>query len=381
MNHISEHREYSNWGWFFETLPHKQRPYSSRNWGHPLHSACSYRGKLKPAIAHFLIKAFTEPGSLVLDPFAGAGTIPFEAALQGRRTIGFDISRMGTVITRAKIGMPDRDELHSKLIDLENHINNYTIKPNALSSAQNVAFNKPIPEYFHPETMREVLACREFFRDVEDTDETAIMLTCMLHILHGNRPYSLSRRSHPITPFAPTGAFEYRDVMTRLRAKLERVLQSPLPAEYVSGKAYARDACDDWTHITGQVDTVITSPPFAGSTRFYMQNWMRFWFCGWEPQDFERSNTASYFEDMQRDGFDCYTPVLKNISRSLSANGRVVFHLGESNKHDMALELSNLAAKDFRHRFIFTENVRNLEGYGVSDKGATTSHQYLILEK
>jgi hypothetical protein len=47
---------------------------------------------------------------------------------------------------------------------------------------------------------------------------------CLLHILQGNRPYALSRRSHPITPFAPTGPAEYRPLLPRLREKVARSL-------------------------------------------------------------------------------------------------------------------------------------------------------------
>ena len=32
-----------------------------------------------------LVKKYSKPGDLVVDPFAGAGTIPLESALQGRR--------------------------------------------------------------------------------------------------------------------------------------------------------------------------------------------------------------------------------------------------------------------------------------------------------
>jgi len=83
-----------SWRVFKRTLPHQVKPYSKRNWGHKLHSLCSYPGKLKPAIAHHLVKIFVPEGGSVLDPFAGVGTIPFEAALQGdpseciRRTLG-----------------------------------------------------------------------------------------------------------------------------------------------------------------------------------------------------------------------------------------------------------------------------------------------------
>src|SRR5258708_19140615 len=45
----------ARWKWFSETVPHQQAPYKARNWGHPLHSACSYQGKMKPSLTHFLI--------------------------------------------------------------------------------------------------------------------------------------------------------------------------------------------------------------------------------------------------------------------------------------------------------------------------------------
>jgi hypothetical protein len=38
----------------------------------------------------------------------------------------------------------------------------------------------------------------------------------LLHVLHGNRPYALSRRSHPLTPYAPTGPVEYKSLLRKL---------------------------------------------------------------------------------------------------------------------------------------------------------------------
>lgn len=66
---------------FEQELPYREPPYNSRNWGHGLHSLCSYQGKLKPAIAHFLVKNFSSPGETILDPMSGSGSIPLEALL------------------------------------------------------------------------------------------------------------------------------------------------------------------------------------------------------------------------------------------------------------------------------------------------------------
>ena len=82
----------AGWVEFKDTLPHQQLEYAKRNWGHPLHSLCSYQGKMKPSLAAHLIRTFTSPGDKMLDPFSGVGTIPFEAALHGVESWGFDIS-------------------------------------------------------------------------------------------------------------------------------------------------------------------------------------------------------------------------------------------------------------------------------------------------
>src|SRR5439155_493846 len=86
---------------FCETLPHAAEPYCRRNWGGQLHSLCSYQGKLKPSIAHFLVKWFTSPGDRVLDPMAGVGTIPLEARRLGRIGLANDLSPLADTIARA----------------------------------------------------------------------------------------------------------------------------------------------------------------------------------------------------------------------------------------------------------------------------------------
>jgi DNA modification methylase len=46
---------------------------------------------LQLEVARRPIKLYTNPGELVLDPFAGIGTVPYVAAEQGRRFVGFEL--------------------------------------------------------------------------------------------------------------------------------------------------------------------------------------------------------------------------------------------------------------------------------------------------
>ena len=86
----------SSWGRFKAELPHQVGDLNKRNWGHEWHRLCSYGGKMKPSLAASLIETFVKPGGRILDPFAGVGTIPFEAALRGRTGFAFSSARLLT---------------------------------------------------------------------------------------------------------------------------------------------------------------------------------------------------------------------------------------------------------------------------------------------
>lgn len=138
-----------------------------------------------------------------------------------------------------------------------------------------------------------MLLARRYFLDNPPADASeSLVFACLLHILHGNRPYALSRRSHPITPFAPTGPTGYRALIPRLRDKVERSLATPVPDEFCYGHSLFQDATEWWPAEINELDAVITSPPFFDSTRFYLGNWMRLWFCGWETADFQQRPMA-----------------------------------------------------------------------------------------
>lgn len=364
----------------FEKLPFKAGVYGGRNWGSPLHSLCSYQGKLKPSIAHFLVNNFTSPGQVVLDPLSGAGTIPLEAMLSGRKALANDLQELGFILSSAKVSSPD----HSKLSDeLESFLTFVAGAKNSISKAEiaqaEFGLNGKIHEYFHPENLHEVLAARRYLHDLSGlTGERAIVISAFLHILHGNRPYALSRTSHPVTPFKPTGTAEYRDFESRIRAKVERAAGAfPLfAAESVVGNA----TLGSFEKLTydAEVDAVITSPPFAASTRFYVANWMRLWAAGWNPEDFQERK-HEFIEEKQKKDFDIYVDFFNSASRWLKPGGKLILHLGKTLKVDMAEELASVVPEQFSVVHKFDETVVGAEKFGIRDQGATSSHQFMFL--
>ncbi|MFX0065617.1 MAG: DNA methyltransferase [Candidatus Hermodarchaeota archaeon] len=66
------------------------------------HSFHSYPAKFIPNIPHHLIKLFSKPKELVLDPFCGSGTSCLEALFLGRESIGVDLNPLAILISKVK---------------------------------------------------------------------------------------------------------------------------------------------------------------------------------------------------------------------------------------------------------------------------------------
>jgi hypothetical protein len=363
---------------FCESAPHRVGNYAKRNWGGTLHSLCSYQGKLKPSIAHFLVSWFTKPGERVLDPMAGVGTIPLEARRQGRVGIASDLSPLADAVSRAKLEAFDISDVWQGLHDLEVYLKDPSITPNF--DDIDFGLNGPIRSYYHEDTLCEILSARQYFlcgRAQVPAAARDVLRSSLLHILHGNRPYALSRRSHPVTPFAPTGPTVYRPLIAALRERLERVVPhlKALEREGPVGASYHLDFRK--LDLEQNVDAVITSPPFSKSLRFWSTNWMRLWFAGWTPDDFKHKPNG-FLEVEQREHFDVYREFANSMHQIMKPGGALVMHLGETATINMASAIQPMLSPYFDIRFIGRESVSDTESHGVSDKGATVAHWYLF---
>lgn len=368
---------------FAAKLPYRADPYNSRNWGHPLHSLCSYQGKLKPALAHFLVSQFTSKGDTVLDPLSGAGTVPLECMLQGRVPYANDLQELAYLLSTAKCSVGDREQAEIFLEEFIAKIE-YAARQKQTSEFNDFGFNGKLPEYFHPDTYKEVLCGRKILMHSMSRGEIswaeAVVYSCWLHLLHGNRPYALSRRSHPVTPFKPTGEFEYRDLRSRITAKVTRTLDA---FDTVAQRPESHVSLGDFKNLdySGNINCVITSPPFANSTRFYVANWMRLWAAGWDPGAF-KSRPADFIETKQKKDFTIYGEFLNSCRQWLTPSGIVIMHLGKTKVSSMADNIATFAEPaGFKVISKFDECVADCEKFGVRDQGATTAHEFLILEK
>jgi hypothetical protein len=77
------------------------------------HGFYKYPARFSPAFAGAAIKAFTQPGDMVLDPHVGGGTTLVEAIAAGREAVGVDISTLAEFVTGIKCTVFSEAELET----------------------------------------------------------------------------------------------------------------------------------------------------------------------------------------------------------------------------------------------------------------------------
>jgi DNA modification methylase len=77
-----------------------------------VHAIGEYPSKIRPLVFHEIVKRFSNKGDIILDPFAGSGTMAVEAKILGRHSINFDINEKAIELTKQKINGLTKEEIN-----------------------------------------------------------------------------------------------------------------------------------------------------------------------------------------------------------------------------------------------------------------------------
>ena len=251
-----------------------------------------YVGKMKSGMAKVLVNLYSNPGDTVLDPFSGSGVVPLEAALAGRRAWANDLSPYAYVLTRGKLEAPGSERVAiqraKQLIDaVEREAPSVDLAP----------VPEWVREFYHPDTLREVLMAVRILRQQEEYFLTA----CLMGILHHVRPGFLSYPASHLVPYLrknkyPPDEFPemyaYRDLRSRLLAKVKRAYRRHmLPVHWERRQYQVWQVNSMSLPIEDEtVDAVISSPPYFGALDYARDNRLRLWFLG--CKDWKELDTA-----------------------------------------------------------------------------------------
>lgn len=247
-----------------------------------------YYAMFPSSFADKVIDDYTQPGDVVLDPFAGRGTAVYSAATKERRAIGIEISPLGFVYSNAKLKPGKYVDVIRRLEEVADSAHRFT----------HVA--ETLPRFFHRCFSRRILqfllSARENL-DWRTREADRTLMALILISLHGKRYQSLSNQMRQSTAMSPEYCIRWWAEKDLWPPDLDPVafIGKRVDWRYVHGVPKVTEA----TVILGdsilelpqlkldvqegrhpKANLLLTSPPYHNVTNYYYDQWLRLWLLG-----------------------------------------------------------------------------------------------------
>ncbi len=307
---------------------------------HSLHEV-SYRACFKPQLPRFFIERFTRPGDVVYDPFMGRGTTLLEAALLGRQPAGCDINPLSAILCLPRMQAVEMQAIQARLAEID--------------LQKKVELREDLLVFYHPDTLQEVCALREYFLQREQAGQLD-EVDGWIRMVATNRLTGHSAGFFSVYSLPPNQAVSiasqtrinakrqqvppYRHTKSIIAKKSQSLLKDLTPEEKQQLRQVHRRAqcltgsCDNTPALANDsVSLVVTSPPFLDVVQYDQDNWLRCWFNGIDSKAisiWQLRHAAAWQEAM--------TGVLRELRRILVPGGIVAFEVGEVKNGKLLLE-------------------------------------------
>ena len=304
---------------------------------HRFHALCPYFALFPEAFVETWIERLTKRGAVILDPFCGRGTTPFQAMLMGRRAVASDINPVAFCITKAKTNAPGAKVVRRRITDLEKGYSSRSWEPS----------RRKMPEFFHyaysKETLRQLLYLREQL-DWEHNDTDCMVAALILGSLHGETeksssylsnqmPRTISTKPAYSVKFWQERGFQppERDVFDLLRSRVSfRYESDPPDGRGIVLKTDMREL----PRLLDQpvpIKCVITSPPYLDITNFEEDQWLRLWFLGSEPRPTYRKISRDDRHERVEHYWDLISDMWRVLGKVVARKADIVIRIGGKN--------------------------------------------------
>lgn len=263
----------------------------------------AWRGQFSPQLIEYLLDAYCLPGSVVLDPFAGSGTVLLEAALMSLPAYGFEINPAAWCFSKLyEFTNTDKEQRRQIINELRESLNRQF--PFILFS----------DDQLDPSVAETKIAC------------IANLISDYAKILCNALVVLLDVYNNPVTNSLVHSKFH---ALSDLVLKLPYAEQ-PIKADLQDARALPLEP--------ELVDFTITSPPYINVFNYH-QNYRRsVELLGWDTLRVARSEIGSnranrgnrfltvvqYCVDMAN--------TIQELSRVIKKNGRAVFVVGHESR-------------------------------------------------
>ena len=268
------------------------------------HGLHEYRGKFFPQLVGALMNIARLPSdAVVLDPMCGSGTTLVEARLSGRRSYGLDMNPLSVFVADVKCRALSLKPaaLHSAFSTLQGTLNKPAREGGAIRRFAELAESDQtyLAPWFAPQTIKELDRIEAAIRQLPTKTVRAFYRVCLSNIVRGvswqkNDDLRVRREATEL----PTGKTLARFLKEAARstrtvaAFLDERRHSKI-GRYAVREADARQAAGVLSNLVGEVDAIITSPPYATALPYIDTDRLSLIYLGLLPRESHRSRDAS----------------------------------------------------------------------------------------
>lgn len=229
-----------------------------------------YPAKLLPHIAHFFLASniLIDHKDMVLDPFAGAGTVALETVLSGRAALYADANPLARLITLTKT-RPVEDRMIAGAVELVGQ--NF---PKSRTTTVPDVVN--LGKWFDRDVVSKLIRLRAVLMSLDDPalrDLMRVTFSAVVRKVSKADPrFSVPvrrREEHPCLVKDVWRVFELQVEANRTRLKTLCASSDLSTASLVGYDARRLTTADGSAPLPdGSVGTIVTSPPYAGAQKY-----------------------------------------------------------------------------------------------------------------
>lgn len=273
-----------------------------------VHGIYPYRGKLSPIDARQILGQL-DPGTLVLDPFCGSGTVIYEAVALGHKAIGIDANPIAGIISKGKLQITE---------ELDDYI--HEAKAIIISAKKTTKFDFTIDarKHFHLESFKQIQSvCRQFEK------MSPYLKACFV----GSVALTARGCNHYVWTSSTVGkSIEPKRYIDFFDKFLQKVKKHYFPVPSELSTIHLNDARRLNEYLKpNSVAVVFSSPPYFDCldyTAYYTR--IIYSFLHMDHLEIKSEliqNFSTYRDDMVR--------VLENVDQVLIPGGKVIFVVGD----------------------------------------------------
>jgi hypothetical protein len=356
-----------------------------------VHTVHWFPGNFIPQIPAAFIQVLSQPGDLILDPFAGSGTTAIESLNQRRRVVLSDRISACVMISHGKLlahtSPIDRDTKFRVLSQLTWEYQCRTDKPGKHGEGTDPI----LMQWYSSDTLAQLRYLWHLVEEQPDLVFRKVLALLFSDVLFAcaspgpARTSTGSRRRHHwgwvadnVRPHSHVEHNAVRAFEIRVAALPERPVSSRTFSEALVLQQDARDLA----HPSDAIDLIVTSPPYIGVIDYTRANRLLYGWMGW-PFDQERSieigarfkrRRLRVVEDYLAEMRECW----KEMHRVLRRGAYCAIVIGESRRYPGTVDRTLSDLEKLMPR-VWGPRSRNPSRRRVSERGAREAVEHLCV--